>query len=117
MNQIVKPGRIFILDTDTGSGFTIPEIDDVLSLAWSPDGTQLASLQRPRYRMYTKSTMRILVYELRLGETTSNLKIVEYQWGKTEINIPHRRLVRKFLPYHGRIGTMCSTPLRVIKGD
>jgi hypothetical protein len=50
MNQIVKPDRIFILDTDTGSGFTIPEIDDVWSLAWSHDGTQIASLKGPSFR-------------------------------------------------------------------
>ena len=37
--------------------------------------------------MYTKSTMRILVYDLRLGETTSNIKIAEYQWGKTTVKI------------------------------
>ena len=109
MDQNGKRSSIYILDTDTGSGFTIPEIDDVWSLAWSPDGTQLASLQWPSFRMYTLTNLRILVYDLSLGETSSNLKTADYPWGKTTINIPLEDWSANFSLTMGRLEP-CTEP-------
>jgi hypothetical protein len=54
--------------------------------------------------------MRILVYDLRLGETTSNIKIAEYQWGKTTVLIPLEDWSKNFSSYMGGLQAYANPP-------
>ena len=79
---------LYIIDTATSEADLVPGIEDIWSLAWSPDGSQLAILTWPDFRLYTQSTMNISLYDLETDQSTSCRRFTNLPWGKANIEIP-----------------------------
>jgi len=96
LDQNDSRGSLHIIDTESGERRDIPEIEDIWSLAWSPDGTKLASLRWPSFRMYTQSILRTFVYDLLSGEINTLILNSDFPWGTTDVNVPLQGWDAKF---------------------
>ena len=88
--------NLYIIDTESGERRHIPEIGNIWSLAWSPDGTKLASLRWPSFRNFTQSILRVYVYDLSSGKINTFLVNSNLPWGKTEVSVPLQDWNAKF---------------------
>jgi WD40 repeat protein len=101
---------VYLIDTTTGEVKSIPGIEDVWSLAWSPDGSQPASLNWPSFRMYTQSTLHINLYDIETDVATSFLRHANFPWGMSVIEVPMTGRNAKFLLAMGGLEPCAAPP-------
>ena len=87
---------LYIIDTVTDEIKPIEGIDEVISLSWSPDGSQLASLKWLTNRMYSQPNLDIGLYDLEKDITTTFRIPANLPWGKPTVEIPIGEWVARF---------------------
>jgi hypothetical protein len=80
-------GRLHLIDMETGELRALGESDHVWALAWSPDGTQLASLKWSGAGLGYANPILVRVYELATGKPF-HVPAEGYTWSSTSLAVP-----------------------------
>jgi hypothetical protein len=108
-DQNTGRGKISVLDTATDESINLGPIEGAWSLAWSPDGRQLATLLWPSSRRSDVLHVQVVVFDLDRGTPSKVRTQTEPNWGRTSIEIPLEGWVANFsLPMGGL--ESCNTP-------
>jgi WD40 repeat protein len=94
--------HVYLADLADGGRLELPVMEPVWSLAWRPDGRQLAALHWPSFRQSPKFAVHITVYDLYSKGLTHDIIDPDLDWGSTEAAIPLEGWVASFpLPMDG----------------
>lgn len=88
VNQRTGSSRLYLINPDSGESERIRGIDNAWSIAWSPDGSQLATLNLPSFRIYSPRNLRILIYDLESRLIRTLLIEDNFSWGYSAVKIP-----------------------------
>lgn len=109
VNQRTGSSQLYLINPDSGESERIRGIDNAWSIAWSPDGSQLATLNLPSFRIYSPRNLRILIYDLESRLIRTLLIEDNFSWGYSAVQIPLDGWTATFpLSMHG-LGT-CTLP-------
>jgi hypothetical protein len=102
IDQLSGNSQLYLIDTQSGQWEQIPGFLNTWSLAWNPDGTQIAGLNLPSFRDYSPWKVRILVYDIAPKEISSNTIQDNFAWGFSSARIPLDGWTAEFpLSMHG----------------
>jgi Tol biopolymer transport system component len=94
--------QLYLIDSRSGKRKLIPSFQNTWSLAWSPDGTRIAGLNLPSFRIFSPWKIRILVYDIESEEISSTTIQDNFTWGASSTQIPLNGWVADFpLSMHG----------------
>jgi WD40 repeat protein len=108
-DQNTGSGKISVLDTATKKSTALGPIEGAWSLAWSPDGRQLATLLWPSSRRSDELLVQVVVFDLERGTASKVRTQTEPDWGRTSIEIPLEGWVAHFPLTMGGLES-CNAP-------
>lgn len=102
-------GRVYVTDTATGALQPLREVEPTWSLAWSPDGDQLAALKWPGARIETGNSLLVRVYDLST-DSAYHVQHFDELLGTATIEVPLEGWTARFsLPVLGLEN--CTAPV------
>jgi hypothetical protein len=101
INQEDGGGRLYVIDTRNGAIGQLDEVDQTYSLAWSPDGRQLAALKWSGMSTEVGHPILVRVYDLSTGRAVHR-RVQDYEWGESTLEVPMEDWTARFdLPVFG----------------